>query len=293
MLLMTVIDVVIGLFVFLLALRMFIPARDAYFNPMFSGIYRGTDPVMKPIYKIFRRKPVDISGVDFLVLIPIFLLILADGLLRGVLVPNISVGFGVITSFWRFADVLFQAFVILILVFSIFYKYARYPSNPFIRTGFKIMEPVYAFIGRAAPPLKEWPGITAFFIGLFIHFAISFVIFYIIYSTGQSFLQGHPGGLALWAIRYSMSVLLLLASFFTWMIIIGALMSWISPDPNNPIVEIIRLLSEPINRPFRRIIPSIGGIDISPIFSILALQLVARAGNQLLNFMLVAMPHPA
>ena len=293
MILMTIIDILIGLYVFLLALRMFIPARDAYFNTLFSGIYRGTDPVMKPLYKVFRRKPVDVSGVDFLVLLPIFLLILVDGLLRGILLPGMTIGMGVLTSFWRMADVLFQVYVVLILIFSVFYKYARYPANPFIRTGFRMMEPVYAFIGRAAPPLKEWPGITAFFIGLLIHFSISFVIFYVIYSTGQTFLHGHPGGLALWALRYSMSVLLYLATFFTWTIIIGALMSWISPDPNNPIVEIIRLLSEPINRPFRRFIPSIGGIDISPIFSILALQLAARLGNQLLGYILIAMPRAA
>ena len=278
-----IIDAIIGLYILLLVLRMFVSARDAYFNPFFNGVYRATDPVMKPIYKVFRRKPVDISGVDFLVLIPILLLITINGLLKGLLVPDLPLGMSMLDSFRRSFDFAFQAYVVLILIFSVFYNYARYPANPFIRTGFKIVAPVYGFIGRAMPPLKKWPGISAFFIGLLIHLAISFAFLYIINATGKGFLRGHPGILAILSVRYSLFVLLLLASFFTWMIIIGALMSWISPDPSNPIVEIIRLLSEPINRPFRRIIPSIGGIDISPIFSILALQLVAQVGARLLE----------
>jgi YggT family protein len=239
---------------------------------------------------------VDVSGVDFLVLIPIFLLILVDGLLKGLLVPQMSLGRGILESFWRSFNFVFQVYVVLILIFSVFYKYARYPANLFIRTGFKIMEPVYSFIGRVAPPLKNWPGVSAFFMGLLIHFSICFVAFLLLsritpFQGGKS-MSLMPGLPALTALMFSLDNLLKLATFFTWMIIIGALMSWVSPDPRNPIVELIRLLSEPINRPFRRIIPSIGGIDISPIFSILALQLVAQLGARLLANIFIAVARP-
>jgi YggT family protein len=59
---------------------------------------------------------------------------------------------------------------------------------------------------------------------------------------------------------------------FWWLIIIRALLSWVSPDPSNPIVQFIERATEPLLRPFRQLIPSYKlGIDISPILAILFL----------------------
>jgi len=283
------IHILIGLFTLILALRMFVSARDAHFNPLFSGIHRATDPVMIPIHQAIRRKPVDAASADFLVLIPIILLVVLDGVLMGILIPKVSIFRGITYSIQSFFDTAFLIYVILILIYSIFFKYARFSSNPFVRTGFKIMEPVYVFIGKYLPPLKNRPGITAFVIGFAVYFIIAVIMFSLV-TIGEPYIAEHPGTLLTLAMRHSLSTLLWLATFFTWVIIIGALMSWISPDPRNPVVEIIRLLSEPINRPFRKYIPTIGGIDISPIFSIMALQLVAQTGAQLINNIFSAMP---
>jgi len=55
-----------------------------------------------------------------------------------------------------------------------------------------------------------------------------------------------------------------------WLIIIRALLSWVSPDPYNPIVSFINTVTEPLLAPFRKIIPSYKiGIDLSPIFALL------------------------
>lgn len=57
-----------------------------------------------------------------------------------------------------------------------------------------------------------------------------------------------------------------------WLIIIRALISWVNPDPYNPIVQFLYRTTEPFLLPFRRIIPAYKvGIDLSPIFAILAL----------------------
>ena len=57
-----------------------------------------------------------------------------------------------------------------------------------------------------------------------------------------------------------------------WLIIIRALLSWVSPDPYNPIVQFIERSTEWILLPFRRWIPIYKiGIDISPILAILFL----------------------
>ena len=58
----------------------------------------------------------------------------------------------------------------------------------------------------------------------------------------------------------------------TWLIIIRALLSWVSPDPYNPIVQFIERSTEWILAPLRQWIPSYKiGIDISPILALLLL----------------------
>jgi len=284
-----IISILINLFIFFLLLRMFVSARDAYFSPIFGGIYRATDSVMKPIHRAFRRKPVDTSKVDFLVLIPIALLVLLNGVISGVLNPRLTTFTGVIFSIINLVDAVFLVYVVLILMFSVFYKHARFPSNPFVRTAFKVMEPAYSLIGRFAPPLKARPGVSAFFLGLLLHWAIMMLVLPLLMMPSGG-AETTPVTVAFTAFGYSLQILLRLFTFFTWTVIIGALMSWISPDPNNPIVQLIRIFSEPINKPFRKIIPNIGGIDISPIFTILTLQLVAQLGSRLLNEVMAQMP---
>ncbi len=63
-------------------------------------------------------------------------------------------------------------------------------------------------------------------------------------------------------------------TLFYWLIIIRALISWVNPDPYNPIVRMLHSITEPILYPIRRILPFTLnlGIDISPIIAILALM---------------------
>jgi YggT family protein len=61
-------------------------------------------------------------------------------------------------------------------------------------------------------------------------------------------------------------------------VIVAALISWVSPDPRNPIVRFLYAVTEPLFRPFRKLVPPsrTGGIDLSPIFVILAIYLLSR-----------------
>ncbi|HTR03807.1 MAG TPA: YggT family protein [Thermoanaerobaculia bacterium] len=63
-----------------------------------------------------------------------------------------------------------------------------------------------------------------------------------------------------------------------WIVIIAALVSWVSPDPRNPIVRFLWAVTEPMFRPFRRLLPPsrTGGIDLSPLFVLLLIYLVSR-----------------
>ena len=58
---------------------------------------------------------------------------------------------------------------------------------------------------------------------------------------------------------------------FTFAIIIRIVLSWIAPQTFNPATALIANMTDPILRPFRRYIPTVGGFDISPIFAIIVL----------------------
>jgi YggT family protein len=70
-------------------------------------------------------------------------------------------------------------------------------------------------------------------------------------------------------------ILDILLSIYMWIIIISALLSWVNPDPYNPIVRFLHAVTEPVLRPIRRIIGfRLGVIDISPMVVILAILFV-------------------
>ncbi len=60
----------------------------------------------------------------------------------------------------------------------------------------------------------------------------------------------------------------IILTIFYWLILIRALISWVSPDPYNPIVQFLYRLTEPILYPIRSLMPHMA-IDISPIIAFL------------------------
>jgi YggT family protein len=68
------------------------------------------------------------------------------------------------------------------------------------------------------------------------------------------------------------SVLNMLLSIYMWILIIRALISWVNPDPYNPIVRFLHAVTDPLLYRVRRFLPlSFGGIDFSPIVVIVAI----------------------
>ena len=66
-------------------------------------------------------------------------------------------------------------------------------------------------------------------------------------------------------------VLDIVLTLYMWVIIARAVISWVNPDPYNPIVRFLQSVTEPVLYPIRRRLPlGLGGIDFSPILVILA-----------------------
>ncbi len=72
-----------------------------------------------------------------------------------------------------------------------------------------------------------------------------------------------------------LSVVKLVLNVFTWAMIIYVVLSWVSPGGYNPGAAVVAAIVEPVLAPFRRLIPLIGGLDLSPLFALIAIQALA------------------
>lgn len=135
--------------------------------------------------------------------------------------------------------------------------------------------PLSQFIVRATKPLlmplrRIIPGYGGLdFASLALGIAIQLVMLILIIL-----LMGYalPNILLLvgWA---AIGVLALFVKIFFFALIISVILSWVAQGSYNPAVILINQLCEPILAPIRKILPALGGLDLSPIFAFIAIRL--------------------
>ncbi|MCW9014230.1 MAG: YggT family protein [Gammaproteobacteria bacterium] len=75
----------------------------------------------------------------------------------------------------------------------------------------------------------------------------------------------------------------LILNIFLYAIIIQAILSWVNPDPYNPVVQLLHNLTHPVLKHFRKLLPPISGFDLSPIFAIIAILFVQQTIHYLIR----------
>lgn len=142
---------------------------------------------------------------------------------------------------------------------------ADFYYNPIARALVAITNPALRPLRRIIPGYKgiDWAALTLMFA---VQLAESTLILLIL-GRAPSF----PALLVIAAADLaSLAVWLFFAAVF-----IQIILSWVSPDQYNPLMELIEPLTEPLMKPARQILPPIGGLDLSPILVILFLQLTS------------------
>ncbi|GAA6151688.1 YggT family protein [Pseudoteredinibacter isoporae] len=86
---------------------------------------------------------------------------------------------------------------------------------------------------------------------------------------GAGFLN--PFHVLTWAI---VGLVGLILNIYKWGLFISIILGWIAPHNPNPAVLLLNQLLAPMMRPFRRLVPDLGGFDISPIFAFLVLGIL-------------------
>ena len=71
-----------------------------------------------------------------------------------------------------------------------------------------------------------------------------------------------------------MPLLARLIDFYSLVVLMAVVLSWVPVDRRNPLVTLTRGLTEPVLAPIRRVLPPIAGLDLSPMVLLFALQIL-------------------
>ncbi len=138
--------------------------------------------------------------------------------------------------------------------------------NPLAQGIVKLTSPVIIPVRRIVPSIGRLDTATVL-VAFVVQYAAILLLLLIL---------GASAGFSVIATTAIVKLVLLSLNLFMFAIFVRIILSWISPGQHNPATAIIATLTEPLLRPCRRIIPPMGGFDISPIFVIIALGALTR-----------------
>jgi YggT family protein len=142
-------------------------------------------------------------------------------------------------------------------------QYKRIPfGNPVGRFIFALTDWIVLPLRRVLPSVRKWD--VASVVAAYLFELAQFGILWLLIG------RGHPGLVPLLAL---FGLVRLVISGAIGLVIVYAILSWVQAD--SPIVDVIDRLAAPLLRPFRRIIPLVGGFDLSPLALLVVLQVAA------------------
>ena len=157
-------------------------------------------------------------------------------------------------------DILFQLYATALLIRVLLQFVGADFYNPVSQFIVKITDPIVLPTRKVIPSLGGIDMATLLLAILFIAIKVMLV-----------FQTVEPLIISLLAIGQT---IMLILSIFLYSIIIQAILSWVNPDPHNPAVSLLNSLTYPILKHFRKWIPPMSGMDISPLFAMIALMFV-------------------
>ena len=134
--------------------------------------------------------------------------------------------------------------------------------NPLAQAVVKITNPLVMPLRRILPPIGKID--TSSIVAVLIVAALGELIL--------SLFAGYVPNALLWVKLVVLKIIWTTLNAYFWAILIYAVLSMIAPGGYSPVQSLLAALCEPVLRPFRRIIPPIGGLDFSPLWAGIAIQ---------------------
>jgi YggT family protein len=137
--------------------------------------------------------------------------------------------------------------------------------NPIAQAIVRLTNPLILPLRRILPPIGkvDTASVVAVILVAIIKRGILFAL------TGY----GTPG-IELWIQAIAVELVQALLRTYFYAILLYALLSLIAPGGYSPLQSVLASICEPILRPFRRLIPPIAGIDLSPLWAVIAIQAI-------------------
>ena len=148
----------------------------------------------------------------------------------------------------------------------LYMQHQRVPfGNPLGRFVFATTDWLVLPLRRVLPALGRWD--TASLVGVWLLELLEVVVLW--------GLTGASSGAGLLPVLAVFGVLRLVISALTVLVIVSALLSWVQAAQHNSSItaDLLDRLAAPLLRPFRRVLPLVGGIDLSPLALLLVLQI--------------------
>ncbi|WP_434560280.1 YggT family protein [Pseudomonas sp. Z5-35] len=137
--------------------------------------------------------------------------------------------------------------------------------NPLCQFIVKATQPLLKPLRRIIPSLFGL-DMSSLVLAILIQLALMALTLLLTYGT-----IGNPLQLLIWSL---IGVTALFLKIFFFALIISVILSWVAPGSHNPGAELVNQICEPALAPFRRIVPNLGGLDISPILAFMVLKLI-------------------
>ena len=169
---------------------------------------------------------------------------------------------------------------ILVLLLRIWLPWLRADfRNPLAQGILRLTSPLVVPLRRVIPSFGRLDTATVL-VAFAIQYAAVFLIL-LLYVAFEIMQMPSIGAIALTSV---VKLIMLSVNLFAFAILIRVILSWVAPGMHNPATAIIGTLSEPVLRPLRRVIPPMGGFDLSPMLAIIglfALNIVIRGYSPL------------
>lgn len=131
--------------------------------------------------------------------------------------------------------------------------------NPIAQGILRLTSPLIIPVRRVIPPLGRLDTAT-----VIIAFGIQYLAILVVLALRQV-----AAGIAPIAVTALIDLGMLSLRLFVFAIIIRIVLSWVAPHTYNPVTSLVASISDPLLRPFRRYVPPLGGLDISPVFALI------------------------
>ena len=155
---------------------------------------------------------------------------------------------------------------LLALIMRVLLQLARADSyNPISQFLIKVTQPLLKPIRRFIPSIGKVDTATL----------IAILLIQMLTTAALVALQGYsipnPLDLLIWAVLGTLGMLI---NIYFIAILASIIISWVAPGSYNPLILLLHQLTEPVMAPFRKIVPAMGGLDLSPIFVFLTINVL-------------------